>query len=250
MQGTYEYFAPELARLALRQPVGLLPKGYGSAVDDWAVGCILFEMLVGEPPFGHHTSERSLFTAIIDQPTDALLERVSASPPTLALLRGFLTHEPKQRLKCVDALERAEAWACLQTGDDSAEEHATGRALGGAVAKRREATGIHRTRRAKEAVPPKPPLLERVSARMQRSFLSRSSKASAKTAALLKGGTPPPETTSTSEGSGSKPVRAPGRMRKARRSAEIFIRKVKGTLDRQAPSPHKLQDKVGHTPRF
>jgi serine/threonine protein kinase len=46
VQGTPEYFAPELARLALREHKGLLPKGYGSAVDNWAVGCIVFEMLV------------------------------------------------------------------------------------------------------------------------------------------------------------------------------------------------------------
>ena len=39
--GTLEYLAPEV----------LLKKGYGKAVDWWTLGCIIIEMVTGNPPF-------------------------------------------------------------------------------------------------------------------------------------------------------------------------------------------------------
>ena len=39
--GTPEYLAPEV----------LLKKGYGKAVDWWTLGCIIYEMVTGYPPF-------------------------------------------------------------------------------------------------------------------------------------------------------------------------------------------------------
>lgn len=51
--GTPEYFAPELINR----------KNYGKEVDFWALGCLVYEMLVGVPPF-FNDSRKILFTRI------------------------------------------------------------------------------------------------------------------------------------------------------------------------------------------
>ena len=43
--GTPDYIAPEVFQQT----------GYGKEVDYWSLGCILFEMLVGYPPFASQT---------------------------------------------------------------------------------------------------------------------------------------------------------------------------------------------------
>ena len=52
--GTPEYLAPEI--------VGKL--GHGLAVDWWSVGCMIFEMLTGEPPFVNTGNTAELFDNI------------------------------------------------------------------------------------------------------------------------------------------------------------------------------------------
>ena len=60
--GTPDYFAPELAEIASSlQAIASFDddplladgdrKGYGPPLDCWAVGCIIYELLAGRPPY-------------------------------------------------------------------------------------------------------------------------------------------------------------------------------------------------------
>lgn len=44
----------------------ILEQGYGTSVDWWALGVLLYEMLVGQPPF-EFENEDDLFRAILSQ---------------------------------------------------------------------------------------------------------------------------------------------------------------------------------------
>lgn len=54
--GTPDYLAPEL----------LLGTGHGLEVDWWSLGCILYEMVVGRPPFSADSPEE-IFQNILDR---------------------------------------------------------------------------------------------------------------------------------------------------------------------------------------
>ncbi|CAG9312432.1 unnamed protein product [Blepharisma stoltei] len=82
--GTPEYLAPEI----------LLRQGHGQAVDWWSLGCIIYEMLTGLPPFymNHRPEMRRKI----------LSEEIKYSPTMSAevkdLLQGLLQKDPEQRL--------------------------------------------------------------------------------------------------------------------------------------------------------
>lgn len=52
--GTKCYFSPEL----------ILNKGYDHMVDYWTLGCLVYEMLVGRPPF-YHSNHKVLYDMIL-----------------------------------------------------------------------------------------------------------------------------------------------------------------------------------------
>eukprot|EP01063_Lacrimia_lanifica_P033664 TRINITY_DN6052_c0_g1_i1.p1 TRINITY_DN6052_c0_g1~~TRINITY_DN6052_c0_g1_i1.p1 ORF type:complete len:408 (+),score=114.31 TRINITY_DN6052_c0_g1_i1:39-1262(+) len=82
--GTPEYLAPEI----------LLNKGHGKPVDWWSYGTLLFEMLVGIPPF-YSTDTREMYDMILH--ADLFIPDF-VSPHAADLLVRLLARDPRQRL--------------------------------------------------------------------------------------------------------------------------------------------------------
>jgi classical protein kinase C len=84
--GTPDYIAPEII---LYQP-------YGKSVDWWAYGVLLYEMLVGQPPFDGE-DEEELFAAITDHNVSY---PKGISKEAKEACKGFLMKNPVKRLGC------------------------------------------------------------------------------------------------------------------------------------------------------
>jgi len=85
--GTPEYLAPEI----------LEEENYGRSVDWWALGVVLYEMMVGKPPFGPTNNMEKLFQNIMHQP---VYYPPFLSDPAKSLLEALLQRDPAQRLGC------------------------------------------------------------------------------------------------------------------------------------------------------
>ncbi|KAK4837428.1 hypothetical protein QYF36_005327 [Acer negundo] len=92
--GTPDYLAPEI----------LLGMGHGATADWWSVGVILYELLVGIPPFNAKTPQQ-IFDNIMnrDIPWPKIPEEVSYD--AYDLIEKLLTENPVQRLGATGARE-------------------------------------------------------------------------------------------------------------------------------------------------
>jgi len=84
--GSPEYLAPEM----------LLQKGYDHGVDWWAFGTIVYEMLVGTPPFYCQDIQR-MYQNILTQPVTFYQ---GMSRESMLLIQGLLEKEPINRWRC------------------------------------------------------------------------------------------------------------------------------------------------------
>ncbi|XP_054946030.1 serine/threonine-protein kinase 36 isoform X4 [Physeter macrocephalus] len=90
IKGTPLYMSPELVE----------ERPYDHTADLWSVGCILYELAVGIPPF---------YTTSIFQLVSLILKDPVRWPPTISpcfknFLQGLLTKDPRQRLSWPDLL--------------------------------------------------------------------------------------------------------------------------------------------------
>uniref|UniRef100_A0A182TJY5 protein kinase C n=1 Tax=Anopheles melas TaxID=34690 RepID=A0A182TJY5_9DIPT len=94
--GTPDYIAPEVRSAAHRALTIILYQPYGKSVDWWAYGVLLYEMLVGQPPFDGE-DEEELFAAITDHNVSY---PKSLSKEAKDVCKGLLTKNPQKRLGC------------------------------------------------------------------------------------------------------------------------------------------------------
>jgi serine/threonine-protein kinase len=85
--GSMDYMAPEQIRGA---PVT-------GAADTYSLGCVVFECLVGRPPFGDRDGLQVLWAHLQDEPPDLLRERPDIPPAFAEAWRAALGKEPAER---------------------------------------------------------------------------------------------------------------------------------------------------------
>ncbi|CEG40301.1 agc protein kinase [Plasmopara halstedii] len=92
--GSKDYIAPEVLALNERSSTSSV-RGYGKTVDFWALGCMLYELLTGQPPFYTATNRTQLYALI--------MEGTVSFPPTMSkeardLIQNLLQIDPTERL--------------------------------------------------------------------------------------------------------------------------------------------------------
>lgn len=96
--GTVNYMSPE----ALQESSASLERGklkIGRPSDIWSLGCILYEMAYGRPPFAAFTTLIQRLHKILDPSYEIEFPAQPAvSPDLITTIRGCLKRPPKERL--------------------------------------------------------------------------------------------------------------------------------------------------------
>eukprot|EP00050_Salpingoeca_kvevrii_P010961 m.11700 g.11700 ORF g.11700 m.11700 type:complete len:2113 (-) comp3174_c0_seq1:388-6726(-) len=86
--GTPDYIAPEV----------ILGQGYGKPVDWWSMGIILYEFLVGSPPFIGDTVQELFYSTINSDILWPPQDELDVSPQVKDLIAQLLIKDPSKRL--------------------------------------------------------------------------------------------------------------------------------------------------------
>lgn len=84
--GTPDYIAPEV----------LIQKGYGPEIDWWSVGVILFEMLVGYPPFFSDSASDTCKKILNWRANLSIPDKTRISDEALDLIRKLISDVDKR----------------------------------------------------------------------------------------------------------------------------------------------------------
>jgi len=101
--GTPEYLAPEI----------LLGTGYGKAVDWWSYGCLVYEMIVGLPPF-YSQDVQEMYQKIISDP---LTFPPYVPPDAQEMLVRLLDRNPETRLADPREIKKCSFFASVNWDD-------------------------------------------------------------------------------------------------------------------------------------
>jgi serine/threonine protein kinase len=113
MWGTVEYFAPEVYH-----------RSYGYQADIWALGCILYEMLVGEVAFPSRETDSTFFEKVMKTGTLGKAKSKRSfeyhsnyqvlSSSVKSLIKGMLKRNPKKRFDIDECLSHPWIQEALQ----------------------------------------------------------------------------------------------------------------------------------------
>uniref|UniRef100_A0A6T6LCZ9 Protein kinase domain-containing protein n=1 Tax=Timspurckia oligopyrenoides TaxID=708627 RepID=A0A6T6LCZ9_9RHOD len=99
--GTPHFAAPEL----------LKSEPYGTPVDLWSCGIVLYNMLSGELPFDHPEDASEIFRQILYKELDFPPELFGEiSHDAIGIIRGLLKRDPALRLNAEQALAMSQQW--------------------------------------------------------------------------------------------------------------------------------------------
>ncbi len=116
--GTPQYMSPEQATGDSR---------VGAATDTWALGCVLYEMLAGEPPYTGRTSQAILSRVVQGAPVPVIEARRSVPANVDAAIRRALEKLPPDRFATIGDLARALRDPGFRHGEERAAVRSSGR---------------------------------------------------------------------------------------------------------------------------
>jgi eukaryotic-like serine/threonine-protein kinase len=96
--GTPLYMAPEQARGA---------SNVDGRADIFALGCVLFECLVGRPPFAGESPTAVMAKICLDDSVDVARQRPETPPDLVALIAHMLAKDPAERPASADEIARS-----------------------------------------------------------------------------------------------------------------------------------------------
>jgi serine/threonine protein kinase len=108
--GTPHYLSPEQASAE---------KDVGPKADQYALACVLYEMLVGEPPFTGPTASSIAMRHISEQAAPLRLRRSSTPAGVEAAVRRAMEKVPADRFSTIAAFAAAGHAAPVRTNDDT-----------------------------------------------------------------------------------------------------------------------------------